>query len=203
MLRQPNLYLAAQTLADIQLQYARNGRTLAEAALAGAKNFIEWQHYPNNDSVDKVSGYEFYYHSHAFEEMLAGEHGHFHIIQRSDETFHHLIGIALNQKGLPVRLFTTNQWVTRESVLDARASFKLLKKFNMNIKGRMAPISQWLSALIKLFLPEIKRLLIEREHKILELAAKLGNRELALHSKKHHVLTQCKIELICRLSLYL
>ena len=104
MLTQSNLYKAAQTLAEIQLRYAQSGRSLSDAALCGAKEFIEWQHYPNNDLVDEASGYEFYYHSHSSDEMPKGEHGHFHVIKRAGESFHHLIGIALDRQGLPVRL---------------------------------------------------------------------------------------------------
>lgn len=82
MLTHSNLWLAAQELANIQMRFAEMGRTMNEMALCGAKDFVEWQHYPANDLVDKSSGYEFYYHAHAADEMPAGEHGHFHVIKR-------------------------------------------------------------------------------------------------------------------------
>jgi DNA-binding response OmpR family regulator len=40
------------------MRYAESGRTLNQAALCGANDFIEWQHYPANDLVDKVVGLE-------------------------------------------------------------------------------------------------------------------------------------------------
>ena len=107
-----NLSSAAQDLAGVQAAYANRGISLSELALCGAKEFVEWQHYPNNDLVDAISGYEFYYHSHSSDEMPKGEHGHFHLFKRhatNPEKFHHLIGIALDPKGVPVRIFTTNQ----------------------------------------------------------------------------------------------
>ena len=200
MLTQSNLWLAAQKLASIQMQYAKSGRTLNEAALCGAKDFVEWQHYPNNDLADANSGYEFYYHAHSADEMLAGEHGHFHVIKRDAQSFHHLIGIALNQKGLPTRLFTTNQWVTGEEMIDSDLVIKSLKSFEMAVKGRMAPVSNWIGALIQLFSTDIEKLIVDRDQKIASMEVEFGGRALVLNSRKHHVLTECKIDLLGRLS---
>jgi len=200
MLIQSNLWLAAQELASIQMKYAESGRTLSEAALCGAKAFVEWQHYPANDLVDEVSGYEFYYHAHSADEMSNGEHGHFHVIKRNAKGFHHLIGIALNQKGLPTRLFTTNQWVTGEEMADSIIVVRSILGFEMVTKGRMALVTKWISALIKLFATEIEGLILERDQKIAQLVEKQGNRELVLNSKKYHVLTECKVDLMGRIS---
>ncbi|QWE15375.1 hypothetical protein [Polynucleobacter sp. AP-Sving-400A-A2] len=200
MLIQSNLWLAAQELASIQMKYAESGRTLSEAALCGAKEFVEWQHYPANDLVDEVSGYEFYYHAHSADEMPNGEHGHFHVIKRNAKGFHHLIGIALNQKGLPTRLFTTNQWVTGEVIADSTIAMRSIQGFEMVTKGRMALVTKWIGALIQLFAKEIEGLILERDQKIARLLAQQGNRELVLNSKEHHVLTECKIDLMERIS---
>jgi len=203
MLTQSNLYKSAQTLVDIQLSYAQSGRSMSDAALCGAKDFIEWQHYPSKDLVDEASGYEFYYHSHAVDQMPDGEHGHFHVIKRRPGQFHHLIGVALDQQGLPVRLFTTNQWVTGEQLVNSELVIQFLQSFEMNIKGRMAPVTKWLSALIGLFMPEIEMLVQKRDEKIAKLGVELGDLEAALHSKEQHVLTECRIDLMARLSTYL
>ena len=203
MLAQSKLCLAAQKLANIQMQFAKSGRTLNEAALCGAKDFVEWQHYPNNDLADSNSGYEFYYHAHSANEMPDGEHGHFHVIKRNAKTFHHLVGIALNQKGLPTRLFTTNQWVTGEEMVDSVATIKFVKEFDMVVKGRMAPVSNWVGSLIQLFSAEIEKLIVERDQKIASIEAEFGGHELVLSSRRHHVLTECKIDLLDRLSEHL
>lgn len=203
MLAQSKLCLAAQKLANIQMQFAKSGRTLNEAALCGAKDFVEWQHYPNNDLADSNSGYEFYYHAHSANEMPDGEHGHFHVIKRNAKTFHHLVGIALNQKGLPTRLFTTNQWVTGEEMVDSVATIKFVKEFDMVVKGRMAPVSDWVGSLIQLFSAEIEKLIVERDQKIASIEAEFGGHKMVLSSRRHHVLTECKIDLLDRLSEHL
>ena len=203
MLAQSKLSLAAQKLANIQMQFAKSGRTLNEAALCGAKDFVEWQHYPSNDLADMNSGYEFYYHAHSANEMPDGEHGHFHVIKRDSQSFHHLVGIALNQKGLPTRLFTTNQWVTGEEMIDSDLVIKSLKSFEMAVKGRMAPVSNWIGALIQLFSTDIEKLIVDRDQKIASIEAEFGGHELVLSSRRHHVLTECKIDLLDRLSEHL
>lgn len=200
MLSQSNRWLAAQELASIQMRLAETGRTLNQAALCGAKEFVEWQHYPNNDLVDERSGYEFYYHAHSADEMPRGEHGHFHVIKRNEKGFHHLIGIALDQKGLPVRLFTTNQWVTGEEMVDSNFAIQSAMGFQMDIKGRMAPVSKWIGALMQLFQSEIEGLLVKRDREIDRLVAKQGCRERILNAREHHVFSECKIDLMGRLS---
>jgi hypothetical protein len=200
MLTQSNRWLAAQELASIQMKYAKSSRTLNEAALCGARDFIVWQHYPSNDLADKHSGYEFYYHAHSADEMPKGEHGHFHVIKRHAKSFHHLVGIALDQKGLPVRLFTTNQWVTGESMADSNLVMQSVVEFQMNVAGRMAPVSKWIGALMQLFQSEIKELIKERDKEITLLVSRLGNRGDVLNSREHHVLSECKIDLMGRLS---
>ena len=203
---QANLSSAARDLASVQIAYANRGITLSELALCGAKEFLEWQHYPNNDLVDADSGYEFYYHAHSSDETPKGEHGHFHLFKRSTKNpkkFHHLIGVALDLKGLPVRIFTTNQWVTGESLLDASTVLRLLKNFNVSTRGRMSPLAKWINAFTKLFYVEMEKLIVERDQVIAKLVEKMESRSVALESKNHHVLTQCKIDLMQGLSKHL
>lgn len=203
---QSTLCLAAQELASIQARYASKGMSLSQAALCGAQDFVEWRHYPKHDSVDGNSGYEFYYHAHASHEMPEGEHGHFHLFKRDPKTpgqFFHLIGIALDQKGLPVRLFTTNQWVTGETLLEVEEVIAAVGKFDMAAKGRLAPLARWLTAFTKLFYAEIANLLEARDRKIAELAPRIGSRKALFENHKYQVLTEREINLMNRLSEHL
>ncbi len=206
MLSQSSLFLAAQELAGIQARYANKGIGLSQAALCGSKDFMEWRHYPINDLVDLESGYEFYYHAHTAKEMPKEEHGHFHVFkrdQKNPDRFHHLIGIALNQKGLPVRLFTTNQWVTGETYVPSKKVLRSVKDFDMTVKGKLSPLAKWISAMMKLFYVEICTLVEGRDEKLAKLNEKIGNLEVVLESHKYFVLTQCKIDLMNRLSKHL
>lgn len=203
MLIQSTLCLAAQEIAGIQTRYAKKGLTLSEAALCGAREFVEWNHYPKNDLSDPVSAYEFYYHAHSADEMLEGEHGHFHLFKRNGVEFHHLIGIALNQQGLPVRLFTTNQWVTGEKLVSSPKVLEELRDFDMVTKGRMGPVARWLSALTKLFFIDMELLILDRDRKIKLLESEFGDLQSVLDSRIHHVLSEVEIDLLDRLSQHL
>ena len=57
-----------------------------------------------------------------------------------------------------------------------------------------------MGARIQLFSAEIEKLIVDRDQKIALLVAEYGNRQLILNSRKHHVLTDCKIDLLGRLS---
>jgi hypothetical protein len=198
------LGLAAETLAAIQLGYAQKGQSLAQAALCGAAHFVEWQHYPRNDVTDANSGYEFYYHAHATDVTECAEHGHFHVFRRdaTDQShFTHLVAISLNQTGIPVRIFTTNQWVTGEQFQWADRVMDNIRDFHLCTKGRMVPIANWLGAFLQLFESEIEQIVLARDLKIAQLSEEdeLSN---VLESRRYHILTQCNIDLFSRLELY-
>jgi hypothetical protein len=202
---QSDFAMAAQELAAIQLHYANKGLTLSQAALCGSPNFIEWQHYPRNDLSDSVSGYEFYYHAHSARETPPDEHGHFHLFKRdllNQSSFIHLIGISLNQMGLPVRIFTTNQWVTGEQFQWADQVMEGVHHFHLETKGRMAPISRWLVAFMRLFANEIEQLVLARDLRLASLS-EVMDLEKVLELRDHHILTQCNINLMERLSEHL
>ena len=85
-------------------------------------------------------------------------------------------------------------------MIDSDLVIKSLKGFEMVVKGRMAPVSNWVGALIQLFSAEIEKLIVDRDQKIASMEVGFGGRELVLNSRKHHVLTECKIDLLGRLS---
>ncbi len=61
---------------------AVKGEHLMQPLLQG-KLPEEWDHYPEDDAIDLVSGYQWFYHSHAPEVRPgATEHGHFHLFAR-------------------------------------------------------------------------------------------------------------------------
>lgn len=194
---------ASLTLMQIQSGYANKGITLAQAALAGSHDFVAWNHYPAHDYVDSDSGYEFYYHAHDQHDMPESEHGHFHLFYRNPtrpNRFIHLISIALNTKGLPVRLFTTNEWVTGESMVDAKQVLGAINRFTIRAQGRLAPIAKWLKAILTIYSDEIAQLITKRDKWIAEKLAKGSNRSFLLNNRKHHVLSECSIDLIQKLT---
>jgi len=184
-------------MVDIMSAYAQQGRNLSVAALAGAQQFNEWQHYPKKDAADPIHQTEFYYHAHAKEERLANEHGHFHVFARSNagKDFHQLAAISLNSLGWPTRLFLTNRWVTGETWINQKATAPLIQNFNCQINGRLAPVSRWVSSMIYLYQVEILRLHEQKDAWLTQQCVAKKNQGETLDCKDHHVVTQLPIDL--------
>lgn len=151
----------------VHAHYAQRGQTLAWAALAGAGQFVRWSHYPHDDVDDAIHGTRFFYHAHEPSEMLDQEHGHFHVFTRwgSNKPFRyaHLVGVSLDDRGTPLRLFTTNQWVTGEDWVPADQMTAAVQRFCVQTSGRLAPVSRWLTALVQFYAQTIVNLLQARD----------------------------------------
>lgn len=164
-----SLTVAQQDVMAVHMHYARRGKSLASAALAGAKSFVSWVHYPADDAKDAQHRSRFYYHAHDAQDMMRGEHGHFHVFvdlsNRMDgQDLLHVIGISLNGMGEPIRLFSTNQWVTGETYRPTSEMAPWVRNFCIHAKGRLTPLGRWLTALIALYEQEVVQLLYERDH---------------------------------------
>jgi hypothetical protein len=86
---------------------------------------------------------------------------------KSDEVCH-LVALAVDRRGEPIRLFTTNRWVTGETWYRADDVIRMLDRFRVRGNQPSAILNRWLGALVELFQPEIAQLLRERDKAILE-----------------------------------
>lgn len=75
----------------------------------------------------------------------------------------HLVAIAVNDRGEPIRLFTTNRWVTGETWYRADDAIRLLDRFRFAGGGPTALLNRWVEAMVRLFQPEITVLLRQRD----------------------------------------
>ena len=78
----------------------------------------------------------------------------------------HLVAIALDGRGEPVRLFTTNRWVTGETWYRADDVIGMLKRFRVGGEHPSALVNRWLGALVRLFAGDIAALLEARDKAI-------------------------------------
>ena len=148
--------VAAQRLIETYTALAARGEHLLKALLEGNPS-RQWQHYPEDDAIDMVSGYQWFYHSHSPEDRPgATEHGHFHLFARrplwarrlqsnAEKAFarltynpkktvntRHLLTIGMNAKGVPESVFTVNSWVTGDLMLSAPTTALLLAQMRLN-----------------------------------------------------------------------
>ncbi|NQW01909.1 MAG: hypothetical protein HQ483_19545 [Rhodospirillales bacterium] len=155
--------------------------------LKGQGDFFEWDHYPTGDVYDHETHSQYYYHAHPPEKRAnkwGAEHGHFHTFLRPrgmpdgiapaplddfrapddpNDALTHFIGISMNQAGYPIRLFTTNRWVTGEVWYTAQTVTSLLDRFEIDLSYPSWPVNIWLTHMLRLYRFEIIELLAGRD----------------------------------------
>lgn len=186
--------------------------TLAPGAAPEQALCQEWTHYPPDDLFAPERGGLAYYHAHSADERAPDEHGHFHLFASPHRapvlerrSFVHLLGVSLDALGQPIRLFTTNRWVTDESWRAAPAVLRLASRFELPGRKPSRALNRWLSALPTLFRPQLEFLLARRDAKIQAHIIRRQHRrpaETASKARAHvledrsvHVLSQCRIDL--------
>jgi hypothetical protein len=83
------------------------------------------------------------------------------------EEVSHLIAIAIDFRGEPIRLFTTNRWVTGETWYRAEDVIRMLDRFVIAEPQRSALLNRWIGAIIQLFRPQIAGLLRARDETVM------------------------------------
>jgi hypothetical protein len=126
--------------------------------------FYENDHYPKGDVIDETSKSQYYYHAHR-----EGEHGHFHVFYKEKgKKPVHLVAISMDSRGVPIGLFTTNRWVTGEEWHSADEICKLLPHFQIELPHPSWLANRWVTAMVRLFYPQIVKLVHLRDKKIAE-----------------------------------
>jgi hypothetical protein len=79
----------------------------------------------------------------------------------------HLIAIAVDLRGEPIRLFTTNRWVTGETWYRADDVVQMLDRFAVAEIEPSETLNRWVGAIIRLFRPQIAALLHARDKTVM------------------------------------
>lgn len=178
----------AEKALNAQQQMTSNkGKNIIHYTLQKKRRHTSLTHYPKNDRINKQSGAQYFYHCHR-ENMALDEHGHFHCFLRYenipkhrkptplpdwnkyiDNPLTHLIAIAMNRYGQPIRLFTVNRWVTSEVWYDALHVPNFINRFDMSLSDDpyWQVLDQWVESMLKLFSPQITWLHHQRDKAIL------------------------------------
>ena len=80
----------------------------------------------------------------------------------------HLVAIAVDPQGEPIRLFTTNRWVTGETWYRAEDMVRMLGRFRLAGDAPSALLNRWLTALVTLYRSEIAGLLHQRDKAVMQ-----------------------------------
>ena len=83
------------------------------------------------------------------------------------EEVSHLVAIAVDPRGEPIRLFTTNRWVTGETWYRADDVIRMLDRFAIAEVEPSATLNRWVEAILRLFRPQIAALLRARDETVM------------------------------------
>jgi hypothetical protein len=111
----------------------------------------------------------------------------------------HLIAIALDGNGEPVRLFTTNRWVTGETWYRADDVIRALDRFTLDRAEPAALANIWLGAIVRLYQPEIARLLRKRDEAVMD-PIRRRRRVDVFEDPKFEIISSLSIDLDARLA---
>lgn len=191
--RLEDMFEAAAIVLETMRVEAGANSNISKDILRFTDNYMEWEHIPPDDVYDQQSHSQYYFHTHAKGNEHNGlhddEHGHFHTFIRgkgfpdgikpvTTEDFNpdnvkdiseinsHLIAIATNNYGQPMRLFTTNRWVVADTWVAAEDNIKLLDFYNVDHAYPSWPVNLWITNMIRLYRPQIEELIRQRDVKI-------------------------------------
>jgi hypothetical protein len=83
------------------------------------------------------------------------------------EEVSHLVAIAIDIHGQPIRLFTTNRWVTGETWYRAEDVIRMLDRFAIAEVAPSLVVNRWIGAMIQLFRPQVAALLQVRDDTVM------------------------------------
>lgn len=186
---------AGAEILECQRLLRKTGHNVVAEVLRGEGEFFEWDHYPKGDVYDTETHSQYYYHAHPVE-LRDGEHGHFHTFLRpkgmpetvkpaplddfcppagENDALSHLVAISMDSYGVPIRLFTTNRWVTGEVWYASGDVIRMLDRFAMDLSFPSLTVNVWITAMLRLFRPQIETLLHERDRAVAELQSRRRN----------------------------
>lgn len=191
-----DLYASGLKALESTQSLLQQGKTVI-SEIIGPAAYVEWEHYPKRDAKSRT-GALFYYHAHAASQRMPAEHGHFHVFAPnnraecpSDQRYTHIAGLSVDARGMPLRVFTTNQWVTAECWEDAERVCALARQTTLK-DAKPHKVGQWLDAVFAFFRPQIDLVAHLRDARIKALQDR-GRRHL-LEDRRTHILSQCRID---------
>jgi hypothetical protein len=207
--RLTELHGAARASLDGFARATQAHGSLVQSWVRGA-TVRELDHYPDGGVVDRRHGSQLFYHCHRSD---GAEHGHVHLFGHATRSGRrrylgsapaswartapsHLVAIGLDARGLPVSLFTVNQWVTGGHWFDAQITLGLVRRFTMQGVAGHEPSCDWVSGFVRLYEPLIERLLQARDRRL----ARAGSPRHALEDRHLEITSRARLDWVADLA---
>jgi hypothetical protein len=172
---------------------SRAGRSVVNDILGSAAIAQPWEQYPQPMVEDAHIGVGYFYHSHGLSLSHLDERGHFHVFVRGvDAAYSHLAGIAVDVRGMPVRLFTTNRWVTDERWMTAERLLKWAKPYSHHSEGSGSAVTLWVMHCVHLFYPQLEWLLHRRDERLDSLTTSRCSATV-FKDRRIEILSECEV----------
>ena len=170
------LKYAQQVLEAQQQMVTKRGKNIIHYTLEKKRRHQFMDHYPKGDRIDYETGAQYFYHCHR-EDYETTEHGHFHCFLRYkhipstikptplpdwdkniDNPMTHIVAIAMNCYGQPIRLFSVNRWISFEVWYDAKHTSRFIKQYKMTKQDSpyWQVLDKWVEGMMHLFAPQIQ-----------------------------------------------
>lgn len=179
--------VSSSLIEDCYTLLAKTNSNVVWEILRQSDAFLEWNHYPKGDVFDKETHAQYYYHAHPPNlETRWVEHGHFHLFIRTagipseyqpkalspfqqegkNDALCHIGAISMDKFGRPIRLFTTNRWVTGETWYAANIIEKFIDRFAITHAWPSWPTNIWLTQFVHDHRDQLISLLYQREQTV-------------------------------------
>lgn len=176
-----DMLLAAEEVNRWQDILSKTQDTPLTELLRGVERLSYYDAYPSETVEDLETGCQYYFHAH---EDRPQEYGHFHTYvmahaipeavqaiepathgehENPNHTHCHLVGVSVDTTGQPRELFTINHWSAREAVYSKHDLEQILDAFEIGHAVPSYPVNRWVTALLKLFRPQILEAFSQRE----------------------------------------
>ena len=220
---------AAAVIRECRRGLAARGGDVVREVIGRSGAAEDWRHYPLGDGYDATSHAQYFYHRHPDPDAPAEQgHFHLFLRAEgmpdgtlplllpeaaianlppqaapskrgARDEVSHLIAIAVDAAGEPVRLFTTNRWVTGETWYRADDVIRMLDRFTLDAAETGGLVNPWLAALVRLYQPEIAMLLRERDKEVMHPARRRRRIEV-FEDPKLEITSSLTIDLDARLA---
>jgi hypothetical protein len=99
-------------------------------------------------------------------------------LKERDDRLSHLVAISMDRHGVPIALFTTNRWVTAENWYAAEDVCAMVDRFRIDHAQPSWAANRWVSAMFRLFRPQIVELVERRDAVVAEWQKKHPDRDV-------------------------
>ena len=172
---------------------ARSGHSVMHEVLGPHAVAAPWVQYPAKMVQDPYTRADYFFHSHGPSPSHPDERGHFHVFVRGLSACQsHLLAIAIDPYGMPIRLFTTNRWVTGENWMFAEELLTHADHYSLVAPDSSEVLNCWITHCVRLFQPQLRWLTYRRDARLHTLAAGRGV-ERVFEDRRVEILSECQV----------